>query len=94
MFEAISGFGFFLIAIFLVLALKSFGINQEYQRGVLFRLGRIKVTKGPGLYWLIPLIERVVKVDLRTITHALDTQETVTRDNVKSENPLTVAACS
>jgi regulator of protease activity HflC (stomatin/prohibitin superfamily) len=60
----------------------SFGINQEYQRGVLFRLGRVKETKGPGWYWLIPLIERVVKVDMRIITFALATQETVTRDGV------------
>ena len=82
MFAAFSGLSLVLLAIFLVLALKSFGVNQEYQRGVLFRLGRVKISKGPGLYWLIPLIEWVVKVDLRTITFALDTQETVTRDGV------------
>jgi regulator of protease activity HflC (stomatin/prohibitin superfamily) len=66
----------------LVLALKSFGINQEYQRGVMFRLGRLGNSKGPGWFWLIPLIDRVVKVDLRTVTVALETQETVTRDGV------------
>ena len=66
----------------LVLALNSFGINQEYERGVVFRLGRLRATKGPGWFWLIPMIERVVKVDQRTITYALDTQETVTRDGV------------
>ncbi len=66
----------------LIAALKSFGINQEYERGVVFRLGRLRATKGPGWFWLIPFIERVVKVDLRTITWALDTQETVTRDGV------------
>jgi regulator of protease activity HflC (stomatin/prohibitin superfamily) len=83
MFETMfSGFGIFLAVIVLILVLKSFGINQEYQRGVLFRLGRLKAPKGPGLYWLIPIIDRVVKVDLRTVTHALDTQETVTRDGV------------
>lgn len=69
-------------AVALLLALKSFGINQEYERGVVFRLGRLQATKGPGWFWLIPLIERVVKVDIRTITYALDTQETVTRDGV------------
>jgi regulator of protease activity HflC (stomatin/prohibitin superfamily) len=47
-------------AIALVLALKSFGINQEYERGVVFRLGRLRQTKGPGWFWLIPLVERVV----------------------------------
>src|SRR3982750_3700871 len=66
----------------LVLVLKSFGINQEYERGVVFRLGRLQATKGPGWFWLIPIVERVVKVDIRTITYALDTQETVTRDGV------------
>lgn len=70
------------VGIALLLALKSFGINQEYERGVVFRLGRLQATKGPGWFWLIPLIERVVKVDIRTITYALDTQETVTRDGV------------
>jgi regulator of protease activity HflC (stomatin/prohibitin superfamily) len=70
------------IGIVFLLALKSFGINQEYERGVVFRLGRLQATKGPGWFWLIPVVERVVKVDVRTITHALETQETVTRDGV------------
>ena len=51
-----------LIAVFLVTTLKSFGINQEYQRGVLFRLGRLGKTKGPGWYWLIPYVDRVIRV--------------------------------
>src|SRR4051794_32888249 len=66
----------------LVLVLKSFGINQEYQRGVLFRLGRLAPTKGPGWYWLIPFVDRVIRVDMRTITYQLETQETITRDGV------------
>jgi len=66
----------------LVIAARSFGVNQEYERGVLFRLGRLGATKGPGLYWLIPLVDRVVKVDLRIVTVQLDTQETITRDGV------------
>ena len=57
-------------------------INQEYQRGVVYRLGRLKGVKGPGVYWLIPLLERAVRVDIRTITVSLPTQETVTRDGV------------
>jgi regulator of protease activity HflC (stomatin/prohibitin superfamily) len=61
---------------------KSFGVNQEYERAVLFRLGRLGDAKGPGWYWLIPWIDRVVRVDLRTITSVLETQETVTRDGV------------
>lgn len=70
------------IVLILILLLRSFRINQEYQRGVLFRLGRLGTTKGPGIFWLIPLVDRVVKVDLRTVTVALETQETVTRDGV------------
>ena len=82
MLGAFSGVFTVLFIIFVVLALKSFGINQEYQRGVVFRLGRLAATKGPGWFWLIPLVDRVVKVDLRVVTFALDTQETVTRDGV------------
>ena len=70
------------LVLLLILLLRSFRINQEYQRGVLFRLGRLGTTKGPGIFWLIPFVDRVVKVDLRTVTVALETQETVTRDGV------------
>src|SRR6478735_9268377 len=66
----------------LAAALKSFGINQEYQRAVLFRLGRLGPTKGPGWYGLIPFVDRVVRVDQRIITYQLETQETITRDGV------------
>jgi regulator of protease activity HflC (stomatin/prohibitin superfamily) len=66
----------------LIASLKSFGINQEYERGVFFRLGRLKSMKGPGWYWLIPFADRVVRVDMRTITYQLETQETITRDGV------------
>jgi regulator of protease activity HflC (stomatin/prohibitin superfamily) len=71
-----------LVIFLLVSALKSFGINQEYQRGVLFRLGRLGAMKGPGWYWLIPFVDRVVRVDQRIITYQLETQETITRDGV------------
>lgn len=71
-----------LLIALLVLALKTFGVNQEYERAVLFRLGRLGTTKGPGWYWLIPFIDRVVRVDLRTKTVQLETQETITRDGV------------
>lgn len=72
----------FLIVFLVPTMLKTFGVNQEYERAVLFRLGRLGEQKGPGWYWLIPWIDRVQKVDLRTVTRALDTQETVTRDGV------------
>ena len=70
------------ILLLFVTSLKSFGINQEYQRGVLFRLGRLGKTKGPGWYWLIPFVDRVIRVDQRIITFQLETQETITRDGV------------
>ena len=66
----------------LSVVLRTFGVNQEYERAVLFRLGRLGMTKGPGWYWLIPFIDRVVKVDIRTVTVQLETQETITRDGV------------
>ena len=71
------------VAILIVLTiLKGVGVNQEYQRAVIYRLGRLAPTKGPGLYWLIPWIDRAVKVDLRIMTVSLPTQETVTKDGV------------
>jgi regulator of protease activity HflC (stomatin/prohibitin superfamily) len=70
------------LLIFLALASQTFGVNQEYQRAVLFRLGRLGATKGPGWYWLVPILDRVVKVDIRTVTVQLETQETITRDGV------------
>jgi regulator of protease activity HflC (stomatin/prohibitin superfamily) len=57
-------------------------ILREYERGVIFRLGRLIATKGPGLIFLIPLVDRMVKVDLRTVTLNIPPQEVITRDNV------------
>jgi regulator of protease activity HflC (stomatin/prohibitin superfamily) len=67
----------------LVLALSGLRIAQEYQRGVVFRLGRFTGLRGPGLFWVIPLgIERAVIVDIRTRTVSAEQQETITRDSV------------
>src|SRR5215813_5416263 len=58
-------------------------IAQEYQRGVVFRLGRYVGLRGPGLYWIVPLgIERAVTIDIRTRTVSAEQQETITRDSV------------
>jgi regulator of protease activity HflC (stomatin/prohibitin superfamily) len=70
------------LAVIAVTILKTFGINQEYERAVVFRLGRVVEPKGPGWYWLVPFVDRAERVDMRTVTLALDTQETVTRDGV------------
>jgi regulator of protease activity HflC (stomatin/prohibitin superfamily) len=57
-------------------------IANQYQRAVVFRLGRYQGTRGPGLYWIIPLIEWQTTVDLRINTAAVEEQETITKDNV------------
>lgn len=57
-------------------------VVTEYERGVIFRLGRLTGAKGPGLFVLLPFIDRMVKVDLRTITLDVPSQEAITRDNV------------
>jgi regulator of protease activity HflC (stomatin/prohibitin superfamily) len=57
-------------------------ILREYERGVVFRLGRLLELKGPGVVFLIPIVDRIVKVDLRTITLNIPPQEIITKDNV------------
>src|SRR5215218_2237804 len=70
----------FLVVLFLVSAIK---VAREYERGIIFRLGRLLAQpKGPGLFLLIPIIDRMVKVDLRTITLNIPPQEVITKDNV------------
>ncbi|MCS7172524.1 MAG: slipin family protein [Armatimonadetes bacterium] len=77
------------LAIFLLLVLPSMvRIVREYERGVVFRLGRLVGARGPGLILLIPFIDRMVKVDLRVVTMDVPRQEMMTRDNV----PVTVDA--
>jgi regulator of protease activity HflC (stomatin/prohibitin superfamily) len=70
------------VIVVLILAFASIRIAQEYERGVVFRLGRFTGVRGPGLYFLIPFIERSVKVDLRVMTMDVPSQEAITRDNV------------
>src|SRR5256884_1469556 len=70
----------FLIVLFLFSAIK---VAREYERGIIFRLGRLLAEpKGPGLFILIPIVDRMVKVDLRTITLTIPPQEVITKDNV------------
>jgi regulator of protease activity HflC (stomatin/prohibitin superfamily) len=72
-----------LVIALIVIALSGLRIAQEYERGVVFRLGRYTGLRGPGLYWIIPLgIERSVRVDIRTRTISAEQQETITRDSV------------
>jgi regulator of protease activity HflC (stomatin/prohibitin superfamily) len=70
----------FLLVLFLFSAIK---VAREYERGVIFRLGRLlPEPKGPGLFILIPVVDRMVKVDLRTVTLNIPPQEVITKDNV------------
>jgi regulator of protease activity HflC (stomatin/prohibitin superfamily) len=70
----------FLVIIFLFAAIK---VAREYERGIIFRLGRLlPEPKGPGLFILIPVVDRMVRVDLRTITLNIPPQEVITKDNV------------
>src|SRR5258708_6642645 len=73
---------FITIVALALLLLSGFRIAEQYQRGVVFRLGWFMGIKGPGLYWLIPLIEWQRKIDVRTVTVAVEQQETITRDSV------------
>src|SRR4030066_2379268 len=78
-------FGTFLAVIVLFLLFiisNSVKILREYERGVIFRLGRLIATKGPGLILLIPLVDRMVKVSLRTIVLDVPPQDVITKDNV------------
>ena len=72
----------FIILLLLVLASSAIKIVQEYERGVIFRLGRLIGAKGPGLFLIIPFVDRFVKVDLRTVTLDVPAQEAITKDNI------------
>jgi regulator of protease activity HflC (stomatin/prohibitin superfamily) len=70
----------FIVVLFLFAAIK---VVREYERGVIFRLGRLLgAPKGPGLFFLIPIVDRMVRIDLRTITLNVPPQEVITKDNV------------
>lgn len=71
-----------ILLILLWLVRSSIKIVSEYERGVIFRLGRVQGAKGPGLFFIVPIIDSMIKVDLRTVTLDIPTQETITRDNV------------
>jgi regulator of protease activity HflC (stomatin/prohibitin superfamily) len=81
--EFIAGcFGLFLMLV-VVVAISGLRVANEYERAVVFRLGRLKGLRGPGLYWLIPLgLETQRKVDMRTMTVDMESQESITKDSV------------
>src|SRR5438128_5217743 len=75
----LTGFGYIVAIPLFFMAIK---VVQEYERGVIFRLGRLVGAKGPGLFLMIPMVDRMVKVDLRVVTLDVPAQEVITRDNV------------
>src|SRR3954452_17852962 len=71
------------VFLFVLYAISAIKVLREYERGIVFRLGRLfPEPKGPGLIWLIPIVDRMVRVDLRTITLNIPSQEVITKDNV------------
>jgi regulator of protease activity HflC (stomatin/prohibitin superfamily) len=70
------------IAIVVLLMINGFNVLREYERGVIFQLGRFSGVKGPGLIFVIPLLQKMVRVDLRTIVMDVPTQDVISRDNV------------
>jgi regulator of protease activity HflC (stomatin/prohibitin superfamily) len=76
-----SGF-FFLIIFLVILAASAIKILREYERGVIFRLGRLIGAKGPGIFFIIPGIDKMLRVSLRLVTMDIPPQDVITRDNV------------
>lgn len=76
---------FVLIILGVIFLMNAVRIVNEYERGVVFRLGRIIGAKGPGLFLLIPIVDRMVKISLRTTTMDIPTQEVITKDNVPAK---------
>jgi regulator of protease activity HflC (stomatin/prohibitin superfamily) len=74
--------GFFIIVFLFILASSAIKILKEYERGVIFRLGRLIGAKGPGLFIIIPGIDKLLRVSLRTVTLDIPPQDVITRDNV------------
>jgi regulator of protease activity HflC (stomatin/prohibitin superfamily) len=73
---------FFLIIFLFILAASAIKILREYERGVIFRLGRLIGAKGPGLFFIIPGIDKMLRISLRTVTMDIPPQDVITRDNV------------
>jgi regulator of protease activity HflC (stomatin/prohibitin superfamily) len=74
---------FILIAAIVIVILRAaVKIVPEYERGVIFRLGRVQAAQGPGIFFIIPIVDNMIRVDMRTVTMDVPTQEAITRDNV------------
>src|SRR4030042_4296701 len=72
----------FIIVFVLILAASAIKILREYERGVIFRLGRLIGAKGPGIIFIIPGVDKLLRISLRTVVLEIPTQEVITRDNI------------
>jgi regulator of protease activity HflC (stomatin/prohibitin superfamily) len=77
----VSGVGIVIVIAAIVL-LSGLKVLNEYERAVVFRLGRLNPFRGPGIIFVIPILERAVRIDLRTVTLDIPAQDVITRDNV------------
>src|SRR5258706_1392919 len=87
-FPKLIGWAIPLIILAVIILPQAIRILREYERGVIFRLGKLLGAKGPGLIFLIPIVDKMVRMDLRVVTISVEKQEVMTRDNV----PVTVDA--
>ncbi|HEY1836314.1 MAG TPA: SPFH domain-containing protein [Rhizomicrobium sp.] len=75
--------GLIVVVLIVIIGLSGFRVAQQYERALVFRFGRYIDTRGPGLFWIVPLgVERAMKVDMRVFTDGVEQQEAMTRDNV------------
>jgi len=74
--------GIILLLVLVFIAFSGFRVAQQYQRALVFRFGRYMAIRGPGLFWIIPFVETIIKVDMRVLTDGVEQQETMTKDNV------------
>ena len=73
---------FFVVVFLIILAASAIKILKEYERGVIFRLGRLIGAKGPGIFFIIPGVDKMLRISLRTVTMDIPPQDVITRDNV------------
>ena len=71
-----------IVVLFAFLALSGFKVLREYERAVVFRLGRLQGARGPGIVYIVPVVEKAIRIDMRTITMDIPAQDVITKDNV------------
>lgn len=85
LFQILGTYGTIIVVAFIIIVPQAVKIVQEWERGIILRLGKFDRTRGPGLFFIIPYVERMIKVDLRIVTMEVPAQEVITRDNVTTK---------